>query len=156
MDYWGDPGGESVVQLPEAPGTRAVVDRAYGDGFAGYPGHETEVHEAPVGWSETAAGAVSDGWWTAPTMDVWPDYDEGGVPATSTALPYSTGPVDPSYVEQFEMTGRLLVPGRDPEHAPGPVGAEEYRSQLIMQIYQQMGPDYTAEMAAVGLLSGAQ
>lgn len=155
MDYWGDP-GDAVVDLPEAPGTRDVVDRAYGAGFPGYPGHEIEVHEAPVGWSETAAGAVSDGWWAEPERDIWPDYAEGGVPATSTALPYSTGVVEPSNVEQFELTGRLLVPGRDAEHSSGPVGAEEYRSQLIMQIVQQMGPEVTAEMAAVGLLSGTQ
>lgn len=153
MDYWGDP-GDAVVPLPEAPSTRQVVDRAYGPGYAGYPGREVEVHESPVGWSETATGATSDGWWREPTADVWPDYAAGGVPATSTALPYSLGPVDPGWVEQLELTGRLLVPGREPERAPGPVGAEEYRSQLIMQIVQQMGPEVTQEMAAVGLLSG--
>lgn len=154
MDYWGDP-GDAVVELPEAPSTRALVDRAYGPDFAGYIGREVEVHEAPVAWSETATGATSDGWWQEPSKDVWPDYALGGVPATASALPYSgNGPVEPSSVEQFEMTGRLLVPGRDAEHAPGPVGAEEYRSMLIMQIVQQMGPEVTPEMAAVGLLSG--
>jgi hypothetical protein len=154
MDYWGDP-GDAVVELPEAPSTRALVDRSYGAEFGGYVGQELEVHEAPVAWSETANGATSDGWWPEPTMDVWPDYAEGGVPATSTALPYSwKGPVEPSNVENFELTGRLLVPGRDAEHAPGPVGATEYRDMLIMQIVQQMGPEVTAEMAAVGLLSG--
>lgn len=153
MDYWGDP-GDSVTVLPEAPGTRALVDRSYGPDFPGYAGRETEVHEAPVQWGETADGAWSDGWWVQPTMDVWPDYSVGGVPATSSALPYSTGVVEPSVVENFEMTGRLLVPGRDPERGQGPVGAEEYRSMLIMQIVQQMGPQTTQEMAAAGLLSG--
>lgn len=154
MDYWGDP-GDAVVELPEAPGTRGVADRSYGPEFGGYAGREVEHHEAPVAWSEAAEGATSDGWWGQPTQDVWPDYAVGGSTGTTTALPYSTGPVDPSNVEQHELTGRLLVPGRDPERAPGPVGAEEYRSQLIMQIVQQMGPEVTSEMAAVGLLSGA-
>lgn len=154
MDYWGDV-GDSVVELPEAPGVRAVVDRAYGPAYGGYAGYEREIHEAPVAWSETATGAVSDGWWQQPTMDVWPDYAIGGSQGTVSALPYSMiGPVEPSQVEQFELTGRLLVPGRDPETGSGPVGAEAYRDQLIMQIVQQMGPDVTTEMAAVGLLSG--
>lgn len=153
MDYWGDP-GDAVVELPEAPPTRGVVDRSYGPEFGGYAGREVEHHESPVGWSESADGATSDGWWSPPTADVWPDYAVGGATGTTSSLPYSTGPVDPSTVEQMDLTGRILMPGRDPEHAPGPVGAEEYRSALIMQIVQQMGPEYTSEMAAVGLLSG--
>lgn len=153
MDYWGDP-GDSVVDLPEYPDRRVTVDRAYGPDFPGSAGRETEVHASPVGWAETAGGAVTDGWWPAPTMDVWPDYDVGGVPASPTALPYSIGPVDPSFVEQNELTGRILVPGRDPEHSSGPVGATEYRSDLIMQIVQAMGPEVTDQAAAIGLLSG--
>lgn len=154
MDYWGDP-GDAVVELPEAPATRGLVDRSYGPEFGGYAGREVEHHEAPVGWSEAEAGASSDGWWKEPQRDVWPDYAVGGSTGTVTALPYSTGPVEPSNVEQNTLTGRMLVPGRDPETGAGPVGADEYRSQLIMQIVQQMGPEVTQEMAAVGLLSGA-
>lgn len=153
MDYWGDP-GDSVVTLPEAPGTRAVADRAYPPEFGGYVGAEVEVHEAPVAWSERESGATSDGWWPEPTMDVWPDYSVGGTQGTVSALPYSVGPVDPSNVEQLDLTGRILVPGRDPERAAGPVGATEYRDSLIMQIVQAMGPEVTSEMAAVGLLTG--
>lgn len=154
MDYWGDPGDSAVVELPEHPDVRTTTDRAYGPRYGGYPGREVEVHASPVAWAETATGARSDGWWTAPGMDVWPDFDVGGVPATSSALPYSLGPVDPSNVEQLDLTGRILVPGRDPEHATGPVGATEYRSDLIMQIVQAMGPEVTDEMAAIGLLAG--
>lgn len=154
MDYWGDTSG-AAVELPEHPAPQGLVDRSYGPEFGGYAGREVEHHEAPVAWSETAQGATSDGWHGQPTPDVWPDYSVGGSTGTVTALPYSVGPVDPSNVEQNDLTGRILMPGRDPERAPGPVGAEEYRSQLIMQIVQQMGPEVTSEMAAVGLLSGA-
>lgn len=153
MDYWGDP-GDAVVPLPEHPDVRTTVDRAYGPLYPGNAGQETEVHEAPVAWAETATGALSDGWWSGPTMDVWPDFDVGGVPASPTQLPYSLGPVDPSQVENYELTGRILVPGRDPETGSGPVGATEYRSDLIMQIVQAMGPEVTDEMAAIGLLAG--
>lgn len=155
MDYWGDP-GDSVVTLPEAPGTQQVVDRAYGAEFGGYPGHEIEVHASPVAYGVTAEGGMSsDGWWTADDPGIDPDYDVGGAPGTTSNLPYSwRGPVEPSNVENFDLTGRMLLPGRDPERAPGPVGADEYRSQLIMQIVQAMGPEITPEMAAVGLIGG--
>lgn len=154
MDYWGD-SGDSDVPLPEHPDDRVTVDRAYPGTFGGYAGREVEVHEAPVAWSETAEGATSDGWWAEPTMDVWPDFSVGGSTGTVTALPYSMGPVDPSNVENLELTGRILVPGRDPERGAGPVGAENYRSDLILQIVQAVGPEYDSAMAAVGLLSGA-
>lgn len=155
MDYWGDP-GDAVVTLPEAPDARQTVDRAYGPGYPGYPGHETEVHSSPVPWVPVEDGpAGGGGWWSAADPGIDPDYDVGGQAGTTAALPYSTGgPVEPSTVENFDLTGRLLVPGRDPEHAPGPVGAQDYRDQLIMQIVQAMGPEITPEMAAIGLIGG--
>lgn len=154
MDYWLQGGLPTLVALPEAPGTRGLTDRRYGPEVGGYAGNEFEHHEAPVAWGEAAEGAWSDGWWPEPTRDVWPDYSIGGTQGTVTATPYSIGPVDPSNVENMELTGRILVPGREPEFAPGPVGSMAYRSDLIMQIVQAMGPEVTDEMAQVGLLSG--
>lgn len=154
MDYWLQGALPTLVALPEAPGTYGLTDRNYGPEVGGYAGKEAEVHESPVAWGEAEAGAWSDGWWAEPTKDVWPDYSIGGTQGTVSATPYSLGPVDPSNVENLELTGRILVPGRDPERAPGPVGTMAYRGDLIMQIVQAMGPEVTNEMAQIGLLSG--
>ena len=153
MDYWGDP-GNAVVELPEHPADRGLIDRAYPADFPGYAGREVEKHASPVQWSETADGATSDGWWAQADPGIDPNWSEGGVQASPTGLPYSTGVVDPSTVENQELTGRILVPGRDREHARGPVGATEYRDNLIMQIVQAMGPELSEEMAAAGLIGG--
>lgn len=152
-DYWGQQWPD-VVPMPEEPGTIDVHDRAYGPQVGGYAGREIEVHESPVHWGESEAGAWSDGWWPEPTLDMWPDYSVGGSTGSPTETPYSFGPVNSEVVEHFDMTGRILVPGRNPEYAPGPVGNMAYRSDLIMQIVQAMGPEVTDEMQAIGLLSG--
>lgn len=155
VEYWGDDGND-IIALPEHPETRALVDRFYPADFAGYVGKEVEEHSAPVGWAPdvVADGMTSDSWWTTDDPGIDPDFDINARPG-SIELPYSVGgPVEPSNVENFELTGRLLVPGRDPEFAPGPVGADEYRSQLVMQIVQAMGPEITPEAAAIGLIGG--
>lgn len=156
MDFWGEDGGSvAYVPLPEHPPGTGSVDRSYGGDFPGYPGREIEVHAAPVQWANFEQGGQSNGWWAPAEAGLDPIYDIGGVTASPTSdVAYSMGVVDPSTVENQELTGRILVPGRDPEHARGPVGATAYRDDLIMQIVQAVGPEYSAEMAAVGLLSG--
>lgn len=156
MDYWGEDfvSGANVA-LPEHPPGTNTVDRSYGGDFPGYAGREVEIHAAPVQWAQYEAGGQSNGWWPSAEAGVDPVYDIGGLPASPTSdVAYSMGVVDPSTVENQELTGRILVPGRDPEHSKGPVGATAYRDDLIMQIVQAVGPEYSAEMAAVGLLSG--
>lgn len=156
MDFWGETAaGTGMVPLPEHPPGTNTVDISYGGDFPGYPGREVEVHAAPVQWSERADGAQSNGWWTAADPGIDPDYDVGGVPGSPTSdVAYSMGVVVAENVENFELTGRIIVPGREAERSRGPVGATEYRDNLIMQIVQAMGPDVSGEMAAVGLLSG--
>lgn len=157
MDFWGEGvgGGTGMVPLPEHPPGTNTVDRAYGGDFPGYAGREVEVHAAPVQWAQYEQGATSNGWWCAADPGIDPDFDIGGVTASPTSdVAYSMGVVNSSTVENFELTGRIIVPGREPERGRGPVGATEYRDNLIMQIVQAMGPDVTGEMAAVGLLSG--
>lgn len=160
MDYWGDTTGDAgTVQPMEHPTGASTVDIAYAGEFGGYAGSERERHASPVGWAETEQGGFSDGWWGqavdgAGVATDGVDWSAGGTPACPTDLPYSIGPVDPSYVENQELTGRVVRPGRDAEEGAGPVGATEYRSNLIMQIVQAMGPEVTDEMAAIGLISG--
>jgi len=155
VEYWGDD-GNTVLDVPDAghPETVDIVDLSYGPGFAGYAGKETEIHAAPVAYAPSveADGMTSDHMSASADPGIDPDYDVNGRPG-SIEVAYSIGgPVEPNQVENFELTGRLLVPGRDDEHAPGPVGAEEYRSDLIMQIVQAMGPEITPEAAALGLV----
>lgn len=155
-DHWGPDYVASDAPASEHPEARVTVDTAYHDPeYPGYAGREVAVFEAPVQWRETENGAFSDGWWAPAHAGVDPIYDIGGVQASPTdKASFSWGPVDPSTVENYELTGRIIVPGRDLEHSRGPVGATEYRDNLIMQIVQAMGPEVTAEAAAIGLLSG--
>jgi hypothetical protein len=156
VDYWGDTAGDAGTVPPmEHPTGTHTTDVYYPDAtMPGYPGREREVRSAPVEWSETEAGGTGNSWWGEAIGLDGVDWSVGGVAATRDVAYSSGGPVDPSTVENLELTGRVVRPGRDPEHASGPVGATEYRSALIMQIVQAMGPEVTDEMAAIGLLSG--
>lgn len=139
------PPGEDVND-PRDNVAPSVAWPVYPGAFPGYIGSETYHREA-----DRHVGS----WWSQPDIrGIESDPSLGAIPGDVDTLPYSMNVVNPNNVEDFSLMGNMARLRRPAESNKGPVGSLDYRSQLAMQIVQQMTPDVYDEASQLSVIGG--
>jgi hypothetical protein len=123
----------------------------YPEGFPGYVGVSSDNLASDAFTPNFLCSTVAT---DTPAGNI--DYEIGGNSGQVNRNSYAIGgPVEPNLVENFELTGAVIRPGRRPEYSlPGEVGSYDHSAYTTMQVVQQTGNDAYTTATLLSLLSG--